>query len=69
MRSLNAFYALRPRGQTNLHGDVLPRQPSSRRRKETVAFGGFNSEIKPCWGETADKTGWRLNETTQVCWE
>lgn len=55
MCSPNAFDALRPWGQTNLHGGVLARQPSSRRRKETVAFGGFNSEIKPSSGRRAGK--------------
>lgn len=41
---LSAFSALRPWDQTNLRGDVVPRQPSRPREKERVVLCGFNSE-------------------------
>lgn len=55
-RPRNAFHDLRPWGQKNLHGDVLPRQPSSQKRIKRVAFGGFHSEVKQQKKQAGDHT-------------
>lgn len=62
MRSLNAFYALRPWGQTNAPGEVLPRQPSRRRGKKQLLLVVLTLRLHPV-GE-GQQTGWRANETT-----
>lgn len=42
----NAFYDLRTRGQTSLHGYLLLARLAVTGGKKRVAFGGFHSEIK-----------------------
>lgn len=51
----NAFHDLRPWGQKNLHGDVLPRQPRSQRRIKKLLLVVF-TEIKRQKKQAGDYT-------------
>lgn len=67
MRSLNAFYALGPWGQTNAPGEVLPRQPSGRRGKKQSLLVVLTLRFHPVGEGQQTKQAGEQMRPPQVC--